>query len=237
MRWSRLQPRDVLNAYAVGAFPMTDPDGVTRWYTADPRGVLPLHEEPAAPDLNAAPGRFHVPRSLERIIRLGRFEVRIDSAFDEVVRGCGERTAGTWIGRDLREVYGELHRMGFAHSVEAWMPPASPSGSVGPGGAIAELVGGVYGVALGGAFFAESMFHRRSDAGKVAVVALVRRLRQRGYVLLDTQECSATVARFGGTEISARTYRRRLAGAMAVPCTFTDDPPADPPPTLPPGLD
>ena len=195
---------ELLHAYTRGAFAMTDEDGVTRWYTADPRGVLPLTE---------GVGGFHIPRSLRRVIRQRRFHTRFDTAFSEVVDACAvDRPDATWLGQGLRDAYRDLHQLGFAHSVEAWLPatPRSPP----------LLVGGVFGVALRGAFFAESMFHRTSDAGKVALVSLVHHLRDRGYSLLDTQQCSPTVRAMGGYEISASEYLRRLDAALDIQCTF-----------------
>src|SRR3954468_18571823 len=144
-----LDPETLLSAYAQGVFPMADRDGVVRFYTADPRGVIPLHP----------PEAFHVPRTLRQIVRQGRFEIRVDHDFEATMRACMDaREGGTWISDDLIEAYTRLHALGFAHSVEAWQGD--------------ELVGGLYGVSLGGAFFGESMFHRRTDASKVALVHL-----------------------------------------------------------------
>ena len=191
-----LEPETLLSAYAQGAFPMTDADGVTRWYTADPRGVVPLE-----------PGQFRVPRSLRQVIRRGDYEIRFDQAFEATMRGCMEaRAEGTWISEDLVRAYTRLHREGFAHSVEAWHEK--------------ELVGGLYGVALGGAFFGESMFHRRSNASKVALVALVERLRQRGFALLDAQARTQHLRQFGCIEIPAAHYLRRLRSALLLACRF-----------------
>src|SRR2546430_17804 len=131
---------------------MTDRDGVTRWYTADPRGIIPLEE-----------GKFHVPRTLRQVVRQNRFDIRINSDFPSTMRACMlARTDGSWISDELIAVYSELHELGFAHSIEAWQ-----------GG---ELVGGLYGVSLGGAFFGESMFHTKRAASTVALVHLVGRL-------------------------------------------------------------
>ena len=142
----------ILNAYAQGAFPMADDRGRLRWYTADPRGVLPLDA-------------FDVPRSLRTLVRRGKFEVRINSAFRGVMTACRERRLEqTWISPELIELYVDLHRQGFAHSVETWLD--------------GKLAGGLYGVAMGGVFFGESMFHYVTDASKVALVALVDRLRR-----------------------------------------------------------
>jgi len=189
-----LTPESLLSAYAQGVFPMTDRDGKTRWYTADPRGILPLE-------------KFHIPGSLRQIVRQRRFDIRINSDFEGVMRGCMEaRADGTWISGELIKAYQRLHKMGFAHSVEAWQA--------------GELVGGLYGVSLGAAFFGESMFHRVRDASKVALVALVERLRERGFELLDTQATTGHLERFGCIEIPAAEYLERLRGALEKKCTF-----------------
>jgi leucyl/phenylalanyl-tRNA--protein transferase len=194
MRTDRLSPDAILQAYAAGAFPMTDPDGVTRWYTADPRGILPLEQ-------------LHVPRTLRQVIRQRRFEIRINHDFRGTILGCRQaRPEGTWIGDAIVEAYEELHRRGLAHSVEAY--------------ADGELAGGLYGVSLGAAFFGESMFHRRPDASKVALVALVERLRERGFELLDTQSTTPHLRRFGCIEIPARDYMVRLRSALERPRSF-----------------
>jgi leucyl/phenylalanyl-tRNA---protein transferase len=195
---AQLTPRTLLAAYASGAFPMTDADGVTRWYTADPRGVLPLEA-------------FHVPKTLAQLVRQNRFSVRVDTDFVAVMRACREAErpnagGGGWIGEDLIRAYGELAALGFAHSVEAWQ-----------GG---RLVGGLYGVALGGAFFGESMFHRVSNASKVCLVHLVARLRERGFVLLDTQMVTGHMKQFGCLYVPAKQYKRDLAAALDKSCTF-----------------
>lgn len=190
----RLDPETLLAAYGQGVFPMADRDGEIRWYSADPRGILPLD-------------RFHVPRTLRPVVRGGRFEIRINFDFQAVMLGCMEsRREGTWINRELIAAYLKLHGLGFAHSVEAWRDGA--------------LAGGLYGVSLGGAFFGESMFHRRTDAGKVALVHLVNRLRGRGYELLDTQATTDHLRRFGCIEIPADEYLDRLRRAMGVSRTF-----------------
>ncbi len=189
-----LSPDTLLSAYAQGIFPMTDRDGCTRWYMADPRGVIPLES-------------FHIPHTLGQIVRQGKFEIRINSDFEGTLRGCMEnRQGGTWISPAILRAYTRLHVLGFAHSVEAWQD--------------GELAGGLYGVSLGGAFFGESMFHRRRDASKVALVHLVQRLRERGYLLLDTQAATPHLARFGCVEIPAEEYLRRLDRALQTRCTF-----------------
>ncbi len=191
----RLTPQALLTAYAQGAFPMADKDGVIRWYTADPRGVLPLDQ-------------FHVPSTLAQLVRNPKkFEVRINSDFAGTMRACCEsRPDGTWINDRLIAAYVRLHEMGFAHSVESWWD--------------GELAGGLYGVSLGGAFFGESMFHRRKNASKLALVYLVNRLRERGFELLDAQASTGHLRRFGCIEISAAEYLLRLESAMKKQCKF-----------------
>lgn len=191
---ARLEPEIILSAYAQGAFPMADADGKIRWYTADPRGVLPLDA-------------FHIPHTLRPVLRQGAFELRINHDFEATMRACMEaRADGTWINDALIRAYLHLHELGFAHSVEAWC-----------GG---ELAGGLYGVSLGAAFFGESMFHRRTDASKVALVHLVQRLRERGYELLDTQTTTSHLRRFGCIEIPADQYLLRLEAALQRQCRF-----------------
>jgi len=189
-----LDPETLLMAYSQGAFPMTDRDGSTRWYTADPRGILPLE-------------KFHMPRTLKQAVRSERFEIRVNSAFEKTMRACMRtRPEGSWISEPLIAVYGKLHELGFAHSVEAWHED--------------ELVGGLYGVSLGAAFFGESMFHSQRDASKVALVHLVQRLRDREFELLDTQAATEHLRRFGCIEVPAEDYLRRLKSALAKRRTF-----------------
>lgn len=185
----------VLHGYRIGLFPMADPDGRILWFSPDPRCVIPLD-------------RFHVPRSLRKTVERGGFEVRIDTAFDQVIAACADRPEGTWITGGIPRVYRTLHRRGFAHSVEAWHR--------------GEFAGGLYGIAIGGAFFGESMCTRIKDASKVALVALVERLRTRGFVLLDTQWKTQHLARFGALEIPRREYLRRLRAAIELPVRFAD---------------
>src|SRR3954453_7199147 len=149
----RLDPETLLAAYSQGVFPMADRDGAIRWYSADPRGILPLD-------------RFHIPETLAALVRQNKFELRINSDFEATMRGCMlARRDGTWIDEKLVAAYTRLHKLGFAHSVETWLN--------------GELAGGLYGVSLAAAFFGESMFHKARDASKVALVHLVDRLRQR----------------------------------------------------------
>jgi leucyl/phenylalanyl-tRNA--protein transferase len=183
-----LDPETLLSAYAQGAFPMADRDGAIRWYTADPRGIIPLDE-------------FHVPHTLQSIVRQSRFECRINTSFEKVMRACAvQRSEGTWINEDLVAAYVRLHRMGFAHSVETWKGD--------------ELVGGLYGVSLGAAFFGESMFHTMRDASKVALVHLVDRLREKKFEVLDAQASTPHLKRFGCVEIPVDEYLRRLRSAV-----------------------
>lgn len=189
----KLTPELVLNAYRTGFFPMADSLGIIRWYSPDPRAIFELEQ-------------FRPSRSLRKAVQSGRFEVRVNTAFDAVIAACGERAEGTWISPAISRLYCTLHRMGAAHSVETWME--------------GELVGGLYGVALGGAFFGESMFHRATDASKVALVALIDRMKQRGFALLDTQFITPHLARLGAVEIARAEYMRRLADALRLDCQF-----------------
>jgi leucyl/phenylalanyl-tRNA---protein transferase len=191
-----LSPQTLLSAYAQGAFPMTDRDGRTRWYTADPRGIIPLEA-------------FHVPRTLRQLLKKQPpvFEVRFDHDFEAVMRGCmQQRKADTWISEELVRAYVRLHDAGFAHSVETWRD--------------GRLVGGLYGVTLGAVFFGESMFHRVPDASKVALVHLVRRLRERDYELLDSQATTEHLRRFGCVDMPAEQYLKLLDKALRKVRTF-----------------
>jgi len=190
-----LAPEGVLLAYSHGIFPMADErSGEVLWFRPDPRAIIPLDG-------------FHISRSLARTLRRGLFEIRVDTDFEGVMRACGDRPEGTWISERFVEVYGTLHRAGKAHSVEAWRE--------------GRLVGGTYGVAMGGAFMAESMFHRETDASKVALASLVSRLRQRGFILLDVQYLTPHLESLGAVEITRREYELRLERALALPCRFT----------------
>jgi leucyl/phenylalanyl-tRNA--protein transferase len=178
--------------YGIGIFPMADDKGRLGWFSADPRGILEFAD-------------FHVPHRLQRLMRHSPFDIRLDGDFNAVIRGCAER-ASTWISPLIIDAYTQLHRRGKAHSVEAWQDN--------------QLVGGLYGVTLGGAFFGESMFAAVPEASKVCLVHLVQRLQERGYVLLDCQMVTPHMQRFGARLISARQYERRLAEALALECTF-----------------
>jgi leucyl/phenylalanyl-tRNA--protein transferase len=182
----------MLEAYRVGLFPMADPRGRISWYDADPRAIIELD-------------RLHVPRSLARTMRRGIYEVRVDTRFHEVIAGCARRPS-TWISRRLIGACTILHERGLAHSVEAFRDGI--------------LSGGLYGIALGGAFFGESMYAEAPDASKVCTVALVERLRERRFALLDCQTRTSHTARLGATLISRREYLQRLEQALAVDCRF-----------------
>ncbi len=189
---------DLLDCYARGVFPMADAREDSRVFLIDPerRGVIPLDA-------------FHVPRRLARTVRGDPFEVRIDTAFHAVILACAASGPGrteTWINRPIEALYLDLHRLGHAHSVECWQ-----------GGA---LVGGLYGVSLGGAFFGESMFSRRRDASKVALVHLAGRLIAGGYRLLDTQFLTEHLTQFGAVEIARADYHARLRAAVAAAGDF-----------------
>lgn len=193
-----LRPRALVAAYASGAFPMPDPDDQSRilWFCPHPRTLLPLDD------------RFHVPRRLRRTIRQSRYVCTIDRAFADVMRACAERAEGTWITQDFLAAYARLHELGLAHSVEVWPAGKAPPGHSGP------PAGGLYGVALGGAFFAESMFHRKSGAGNAALVHLVEHLRRQGFALCDVQWTTAHLRGFGAFEMPRVEYLALLAEAL-----------------------
>jgi len=188
----------LVSAYTSGWFPMAVDHGEIRWYSPDPRGIIPLDT-------------FRVPSRLGRVIRAGTFQIELNRAFDAVIRACAETDRrdgdpGTWIDREIIDSYVELHRLGFAHSVEAWQD--------------GRLVGGLYGVALGGAFFGESMFHSRTNASKVALAALVEHLRARGFRLLDIQWVTPHLEQFGALEIPRQSYLELLEEAIAIEAAF-----------------
>lgn len=191
-------PVDLLvSAYASGWFPMAVATGDIRWFSPDPRGIIPLDG-------------FHVPRRLARVVRSGVFRIEVNRRFEDVIRGCAvadrDDDGGTWIDEEIFDSYCALHEAGYAHSVEAWLDD--------------RLAGGLYGVALGGAFFGESMFHEVTDASKVALVALVERLRDREFMLLDTQWTTPHLEQFGAIEIPRARYLRLLATALERRCIF-----------------
>jgi leucyl/phenylalanyl-tRNA---protein transferase len=188
----RLTPEILEMCYRAGAFPMADGYGTIEFYRSDPRAILELDD-------------LHVSKSLGRVLRKGVYDVYIDRDFEGVIRACAERR-DTWISAEIIRSYVRLHERGLAHSVEAY------SGD--------RLVGGLYGVALGGAFMGESMFSRMPDASKVCLVHLVQRLRERGYVLLDCQIQNPHLERLGATEIPEPEYLRRLNEALRLDRTF-----------------
>lgn len=195
---NRLTPQILLRAYAAGVFPMAEDrdDPMLYWIDPEQRGILPLEA-------------FHVPRSLAWTVRHDPFAVRIDTAFRRVIESCAAPARGretTWINDEIIALYAGLFDLGHAHSVECWRGDA--------------LVGGLYGVSLGGAFFGESMFSAATDASKVALVHLVARLRAGGYTLLDTQFVTTHLSRFGAVEIPRQDYHARLAAALEVEGDF-----------------
>lgn len=187
-----ITPELLLRAYSIGLFPMSDSadDPELFWVEPDIRGILPLDD-------------FHVSKSLAKAIRQKPFDIRFDTVFDAVVAKCAEAAddrPSTWINQQIRELYGALHRLGHAHSVEAWEGD--------------ELVGGLYGVSLGSAFFGESMFSRRTNASKICLVYLVERLKDRGFTLLDTQFTTEHLKTFGAVDIPKAAYGVLLERAM-----------------------
>jgi len=193
----RLNPYILIAGYSQGIFPMADDNGEIYWYDPDPRALIPIDDT------------FYVPRRLRRTVRKGIFDVRIDTNFRGVMQACARPSPGredTWISEEIIEAYTALHRLGFAHSVEAWHD--------------GKMVGGLYGATVRGLFAGESMFSHMSDASKVALVHLVERLRRGGFVLLDTQFMTEHLSQFGTFEVSREEYKRRLAHAMTVEGVF-----------------
>jgi leucyl/phenylalanyl-tRNA--protein transferase len=189
-----LAPGTVLSAYRAGIFPWPDQEERLLWWSPDPRTVLPLDE-------------FHESRSLRRTRRRKTFHVTVDRACADVIAGCAtDRSGGTWITEGMAAAYLELHRLGWVHSIEVWTAE--------------RLVGGLYGIAIGGLFAAESMFHRATDASKVAVAELVERCRARGLTLLDVQFSTPHLASLGAREIARDEYLARLSAAIASPVVF-----------------
>ncbi len=177
-----IPPELLEQAYREGLFPMADPDGTIRWFSPDPRTIIPLE-------------KFHVPRRLDRTIRQERFDLAFDRDFEGVIRGCADRPE-TWINDAIVQAYLALHAAGKAHSIEVYLK--------------GTLVGGLYGVSLGGAFMGESMFSRRRDASKVCLVQLLRRLKERGFTLFDTQFTTPHLEGFGAVEITREEYLEQL---------------------------
>ena len=188
----RLSPEILEACYRAGAFPMADRYGKVQFYRSDPRSILELDS-------------LHVSKSLSRTLRKGVYDVRVDRDFEGVIRACARRPE-TWIGEEIIRGFLGLHERGKAHSVEAYRED--------------ELVGGLYGVTLGGAFMGESMFARMRDASKVCLVHLIERLKERGYVLLDCQIQNDHLASLGAVEIPEQEYLRRLREALELPCNF-----------------
>jgi leucyl/phenylalanyl-tRNA--protein transferase len=193
-----ITPQVLLKAYAVGIFPMAESadDPGLFWIEPEERGIIPLDS-------------FHLPHRLRRTVASDRFEIRVDHDFTAVIDACAESTEGrpkTWINARIRRLYGELFEMGAAHTIEAWRD--------------GRLVGGLYGVELGGAFFGESMFSRERDASKVALVHLVGRLRAGGFRLLDTQFTTDHLRQFGAIDVAREDYQTMLEAAIAVEADF-----------------
>jgi leucyl/phenylalanyl-tRNA--protein transferase len=183
-----LKPATLIRAYSEGVFPWFNEDDPILWWSPDPRTIIELDG-------------LHVSRSLARTIRTGKFRVTINQCFGDVIRACGDRRAdGTWLTPEMIAAYELLHRLGHAHSVETWVGPV--------------LAGGVYGVTVGTLFAGESMFYRVRDGSKVALVALVNRLRERGYELLDVQMRTEHTTRLGAVDLPRSEYLRRLRAAV-----------------------
>lgn len=192
-KFDKMIPAELLiEAYRRGIFPMGLDDGEIGWFSPDPRAIIPLES-------------FHVPHGLRRALRKGLFEIRFDTCFESVMRCCAEREE-TWITEEIVASYTQLHHMGLAHSVEAWQGDT--------------LAGGLYGVSMGGAFFGESMFHKVTDASKYALNALVGHLRERGFLLLDTQWTTPHLKTFGVVEIPRKDYLELLERSLAKSCLF-----------------
>jgi leucyl/phenylalanyl-tRNA--protein transferase len=187
-----IDPELLLQGYRLGVFPMAMENGAIEWFSPDPRAILPLED-------------FHVPHALRGLLRKKLFETKIDTAFSDVIEACAKRE-DTWINREIIESYVRLHELGYAHSVEAW--------------ANGKLAGGLYGVAIGGVFFGESMFHRVTDASKIGLAALVEHLRAQKFALLDTQWLTPHLQQFGGIEISRNHYLHLLRRAVELPRKF-----------------
>jgi leucyl/phenylalanyl-tRNA--protein transferase len=191
-----LGPARLIEAYRHGIFPWYNEGQPVLWWSPDPRMVLP-------------PTEIRITRSLAKVLRNRQHEIRVDSAFRAVMQACAEPRAeqeGTWISQDMINAYCQMHEQGMAHSVETWID--------------GELAGGLYGIEIGHMFFGESMFSRATDASKIALVALVDRLRERGFVLLDTQWMTPHLQQFGGYELSRKEYHLVLAKALEVDVTL-----------------
>lgn len=190
----RIDPNFLVNAYASGVFPMALEDGEIGWFSPDPRGIIPLEG-------------FRPPHGMKRVLEEQPFEIRVDTEFEAVMRGCADREE-TWINESIIETYVELYDRGHAHSVEAWEGD--------------QLVGGLYGVSLGTAFFGESMFSKKSEASKLCLVHLIERMRERGFTLLDTQWTNPHLEKFGAIDIPKAEYSEKLNQALAGEARFAD---------------
>lgn len=191
-----LSPERLLDAYRAGVFPWYEEGYPLCWWSPDPRAIFDLERG------------MIISRRLARTIRSGRFQLTINRAFGAVIRGCADRPEGTWIVPEMIEAYERLHRLGYAHSIEAWR-----------GG---QLAGGLYGVAIAGFFAGESMFHRQTDASKVALAFTIQHLRRRGFRLFDIQFLTEHTARLGAVEIPRADYLQRLAAALKVRARLPD---------------
>ena len=188
-----IRPAVLVAAYRSAMFPMAmDSRGDIAWFSPDPRGIIPLDG-------------LHIPHGLKRALRKKPFEIRYDTAFPDVIDGCGERTT-TWISPEIKRSYLKLHELGYSHSVECWDEDG--------------LAGGLYGLAIGGAFFGESMFSRKPEASKIALVHLVDRLKEKGFELLDTQWSTSHLETLGCIDIPRYEYMGRLERALLVKTRF-----------------
>ncbi|MCE9519892.1 MAG: leucyl/phenylalanyl-tRNA--protein transferase [Verrucomicrobia bacterium] len=190
---SAIEPSVLISAYSSGIFPMGMENGRLSWFSPDPRGILPIAD-------------FHVPRSTRAELLRSGFEIRVNTMFNNVVLACSGRQQ-TWITKEIITSYERLHKMGYAHSVETWRDD--------------KLLGGLYGVSIGGAFFGESMFSNAPSASKAALVWLMEHLKNRSFILHDTQWTTPHLAMFGGYEIPRDDYIRTLEGAVLLPVNFT----------------
>jgi leucyl/phenylalanyl-tRNA--protein transferase len=188
----KLSPELIINAYSKGIFPMGDDFGQIRWYSPNPRCIIQLDN-------------FHISKRLSRTYRSKAFDLKINTSFSDIVRLCADRKP-TWINQEILNAYSQLYDLGLAHSVEAFYNN--------------DLVGGLYGVSLKGAFMGESMFHKMTDASKICLVYLVERLKQNGYILLDCQFITSHLSQFGAINISQEKYLQMLNEALKLNCKF-----------------
>ncbi len=191
-----LSPKRLLSAYRQGIFPWYSENQPIFWWSLDPRGIIPLDD-------------FHVGATLIKVLKRKIFEIKINTAFEDVMRACAVRSDGSesgWITEEMISAYTELHRLGNAHSIESWRN--------------GKLVGGVYGIAIGGLFAAESMFYLESNASKIALTALVERMKETGFTLFDCQMVTNVTKRMGAIEISREEYLKQLNKALLQNCIF-----------------